>query len=864
MGIFVGVIHMLSPIIKEPIFEHTEHVIVYSIEKETQVTIWSGERKRGNKIGMSFSTGGSTVIKLDRQLKINEELVAVAEKESLYSESTHVNVQKLPDNLPTPNCLSVLYAGSNCISTWGMVPGSKVSVISSNDLLGNETAITGESLVYLNRPLTTADYVSLFSTIGRQKSIKTTAINPVMPLGSGVYAEKLPSPSVVSPLFACQRIAGVEGLLPGSRFSIYADKITLFNHCSPRPSILALLAAELKEKQLVAAQQTFDIFNLKSDISDPISVGPIRDLPMPDILEPVYEGERSIFVLYLLNSVNVEIAVDGNTIGSADYADESEFGLEVELIAGQKIKVRQGLCRNWSSWCKEIIVRKIEHQPEAPKVKEPLYACANYVQIENHIERALLKIFADGTLIGKCKFPVVRVNPHLLADQHITATQTIGKLESQHSQPVIVKNVPDLPKTEIIPSHCPDGFFYNCLPHITVKNLIPGAHVNVFWNKLLIASGEAIETFIKLPLLIQPWPGAKMHSIQKMCDHISKDSDIITAIGKLSISSINGKSSYLFFADPYEKLDLNIMSQCPVREDVKVTISSSDTSVVTVSGSAESLIPMGKTKTKFMLQSMMPGVAKITLSADNYGQTDEGGLNNGDFWFDSSFVPYELEVVGTIMLEPSIAIDVKEGDSFDLKVTIEPVPADRKVKVRTNNSHVVSVPNEVIIPTGSKSATVKGKALNPGNAYVYCEKEHYLNAWGKDSECAVTVHPAPKPPKPKIITYQQLLKWQAPFPGGKMYVQGQVYPVPNGKLKKIRNVNTNWPWRYHLWFPISGTTDDAFDPKKGYLLNSGNEATPTQIGLSESMSNGLLIVAVPSPLDTTQQGWINIELTYEI
>jgi len=678
---------------------------------------------------------------------------------------------------------------------------------------------------------------------------------------------------VVGPLLACQRIAGVQGLLPGGRFWVYADNRTLFDHCSPRPGIRALLADELRENQLVTAQQAFETFNLKSDLSDAVRVGPAQNLPAPDILEPLYEGERSVVVLYLLNSVKVEIAVDGNTMGSADYAEDAEFDLGNELVAGQRVKARQGLCGYWSPWSKEITVQAKPRRPVPPKVKEPLYACANHVPIEKRVEGALVRVFADGVLIGKAKLSLVGV-VHLIAGQNVTATQTVGKLESQPSQPATVKSVPErLP----IPRWHDDEVWWAksklnvlamdaCASHITVENVLPGAQVNIFWHQLLIGYAEAADSTAMVQLVVKLHPGTQIHINQSLCALKSNDSTKATAIGMLAIPAqkVTGNSlaptSYALVGD---KMHVPVATKCPVWADLKVKLASTDENIAKAVGSSEIIIPKGKSEGEFVVNAVGPGEAYLSASADNYDFVNAAWelYKRSDLW---------VPVMGTIKISP-LDKTLKVGESFNLSITINPVPADRKVNLAVYGTGTppFTYPKQITLPAGTNNGTATITATATGLAWVTVSRQDYTDAdnpGGQSPSCRIKVVPATTapPPPPATKTYKLLLQWKAPYPAGKMYVMGQVYSIAKGVLKKVRNINTIYPWRYHLWFPGPGaTTDDAFDTKKGYLLKSGDEATPSQLNLPASLANGLLIGATPSPLDTTQLGPVYVELIYE-
>lgn len=844
---------MLSPIIKEPVFECTEFIRVYSVEAGSKIIVRSGN----NEIGESEAKGGSVIVKLKSPLSSGERIAAVAVKKSDKSNpSDPVKVQQLPPLSP-PLTETTLYEGAICIHAWGLIPGSTVRAWNGTDLLGRGIAYDSFIRLPLNRPLTGGDAVRLDAEICRNKSAKTAQIVPIMPYGSGPYAEKLPPPTVKEPLMACQRVVGVKGLLPGARIKIFADNTTGYDQCAPTIDGSFLLGPELKENQLVTAQQSFDSLNLKSDLSDSIRVGSPKNLTAPMIHEPVFEGDRSVFVFNLLNSVKVEIAVDGKSIGCADYDSDYEFGLGYKLKAGQRIKARQGLCGNWGQWSKEVIVQPSPKRVPPPKLEEPLYPCANMVRITDKLEGSLVKVYANSVFIGKGKLLVINVTPHLVAKQKITATQTAGNITSKHSQPVVVKDMPpDLPAPKL------EDPIDSCSSYVTVSNLLPGIRVNIFWNKLLIGATEALDKIALVSVAPQPWPGTKIHANQSMCMLKSSDSNKTTVVGELTFPNncLLGSSHIQnpwFIAMLGDSLKIKVATMCPVKTDTKLIITSSDSKVLKVQGPSESIIHKGKQETTFALATVSPGEVKLEITADHYKKAyDERRGKKA----------YKIHVLGRITVNPSKKI-IKVGDTFDLKVvSIDPMPLDRKVGFQSQfPSQVEVVPTSITIPVGKTSTSVKVKGTSVSN-YIYvlvsANRPYYSSG-----ECDVRVDPAPKKPKkPKVKqkTYKLLLQWQAPYTG-KVYVMGKVYPVPNGKLKKVRNINTNSPWRYNLWFPkYPHTTDDAFDPKKGYLLKYGEEATPSQLGLPESMDNGLWIGATPSFVDSYQKGQVYVELHYEI
>lgn len=870
---------MLKPLIREPVFAYAEFVIVDSIEAGTKVTIsaLAGVKEtEGKQIGGPVTaTGGSAIVEVP-QLKSQATLIATAEKGSESSESAPVSVQSLPDPLPFPITCSTLYAGSNCIDTWGMVPGSEVTITSANDILndayGPYIAVDGSVLVGLKRPLTTADSVSLFATMGGRNSATTLGITPVMPHGSGAYSEKLPPPVLVQPLLECQQVAGLEGMMPGGRFWVYADNNIRFDHCTYDPSFSVLLSDILHEHQSVTAKQAFEVLNLKSDLSDPVPVGSAKNLTAPSILEPVYEGEQGIVILQLLHSVKVEIAdaVSGKTIGTADYAGNNYFGLE--LVAGLQIEARQGLCGNWSGWSKIVTVQKVPSPPPPPKVKEPLYACGNHVPIENRIDGALVKVFVEvpskeripgrgprprpripqTILIGKAKLSWVPVFPHLLEGQTIIATQTIGKSESKPSKAVVVKAVPDLPTPtwsadEILhPKKLAFNGIDACASNATFDNLLPGAQVNVFWENLLIGSAEAADTSAIVPIPVKLQSLAEIHANQSLCAKKSNDSDKLTAMGMLAIDwqKITGNSGLpstqpgwgsLKGAMFGNKVHVPVVTKCPVFEDIKVKLSA-PAGIVTPVGSDEIIIPKAKSRGEFVVEATGVGLAwlEADASAKGYEPTPVTWAIGKD-----SRVP--LQVTGTIRFSQSNITLNNVGDTADLDITTNPVPTGGKLDlvVLGGGNPPFKFPKQVTIPlSGKGKATIQ--ALFAGVAWIDVDQSLASNNAWTDADhpgsglprCKVTVVTPPPPQQP----YQQVLSWGVDSSGTVEIVSsGPIYLAYPQTLVNVKNSNTQQYYNWDLEFP------------NGKMLAAGADSPPGPLGLPNTVQPGFVISAIPHP-----------------
>jgi hypothetical protein len=770
---------LLSPIILNPIFAFSKVAVVYSIEADDKVTIYSGNQKTvdnksistWDKIGTATSTGGAVNVWLDRPLKKDEYLTAVVDRKKQSSNpASPVQVQELISPISAPICLDTLYVGSKGIYAWGMIPGSKVSIFSNgNELLGEEIAVRGDAQVFLNRPLKSSDSITLIAAmvdaVGTQPGSTLIGITPIMPHGSGVYAEKLPPPTVIGPLYDGYNIVGLRGLLPGARFWVYADREDniIFDNIARRLSDPVLIGSFLKEGQRVFARQAFESINMISDPGNAELVKKIPFVPPPYIEDNVYEGDTIIFIDNLLCPVEVQIEIytlNSSTLQKKTILIESlhytggfnqfDFGLELQenwiIIAKQ---IFNGLDSPLSN---KVVVKKKTEKPKPPVVHDPLYAFSNIVPVDVREDDAWETVFADKIMIGEKKGKVVRVTPHLQENQGITAIQAVGKNNSSDPShpPIKVWGIGDAIKPPTL------WYFDACLPYCGVSDLLVGAQVNVFWEpNLLIASGDAVDGFIVLPFSIQPWPGAKIVARQSLGGIKSANSNEAYGFLNLNFSSITKTTEQnkellgegeIKWGRIYcnDLLIVKVATSCPVRENLAVTINSSN-NYLKVHGLPTNNIGANESETIFMLEALAPGKANILLS------TDKSYIAN-------SSIP--VTVFGKTTIDPSYQF-ILDDETFVVEITLDPKPQNGKftvgsqmgrIQILDSQDHPVASPAEFFISIAEKNAKVTCKPLPiiDNSLQPIVEREDTVYATGDcydTASCNVTIRkrwqPAP-------------------------------------------------------------------------------------------------------------------------
>ncbi len=187
-----------------------------------------------------------------------------------------------------------------------------------------------------------------------------------------------------------------------------------------------------------------------------------------------------------------------------------------------------------------------------------------------------------------------------------------------------------------------------------------------------------------------------------------------------------------------------------MKNNLKVTLTSSDPNVVNVVGSHESVISAGKSETIFWCQALKLGTSYLKLSAEHFVQSTRSDWILQDLIGDRE----AIQVWGRFSISPESKI-LKIGEYFDLQVILDPMP-DREVRVDLESAYnCVDVPDYITIPAGSKSGKVKIKARREGTDKVCPKLEHYLGKGGPYNCCTILIEPQPQPTPPST-TYKNL------------------------------------------------------------------------------------------------------------
>jgi hypothetical protein len=131
-------------------------------------------------------------------------------------------------------------------------------------------------------------------------------------------------------------------------------------------------------------------------------------------------------------------------------------------------------------------------------IVDPLIECAESVTVKGFIPEAMIRIYADGTLISEKvgvdpESQTFLVSPPLVTGQGITATQEFGGVESSPSMAKIVISFIDAYPSGVLPKpEFPFLYLYDCGIATYVNKLPPGGQLRVFEKENTTALNNTI------------------------------------------------------------------------------------------------------------------------------------------------------------------------------------------------------------------------------------------------------------------------------------------------------------------------------------------------------------------------------------
>ena len=398
-----------------------------------------------------------------------------------------------------------------------MVPGAKVEVTVGGTVRGSGLADNGSARIALSAPTGAADIL-----VAKQTACGTAGLPTPLPKPdtTPLTARHLAAPKVGGPLRACQRAVSVENVVDGALVTLSESPGFTESAGFDLPSLWFPTPA-LTLGANVSAIETMPGCKLTSVASAAVPVGPSTPVPSPSVVPPLCAGSVSVRLTNVLPGSVIEIFQGATSLGTGS-APASTFDFQVPpLSAGAIITARQELCGNWSSSSNEV---KVDTHPAAlptPTVASPLYDCGAAVHVSNLHPGATVYVYSTllGAPVGSCAVFAtaadVLVSPQLIAGDHIYAVQHGCGLVSSKSVAVAVTPLPKLVPPTVLP------VVETCMKSVTVGNVLPGAHVDVYVNAAWQGSAIATATTVEVPILFTALQvGDSVTARQIICEHI--------------------------------------------------------------------------------------------------------------------------------------------------------------------------------------------------------------------------------------------------------------------------------------------------------------------------------------------------------
>jgi dienelactone hydrolase len=408
---------------------------------------------------------------------------------------------------------------SQCLLVWGMVPGCEFEILLDGDVAGKGTAgRDGAACVGVDlskRQGEAFGVVRARMIVCGQLGPESAA--PLVPDGA------LPPPVIVGPLFGCQRVVPTTNLHPGARVRYEMSGTDLGSFCSCWTAANVWVGTDLVTHQQVRAQAYWDTGACKGD-GPPGAWEPI--VPPDERIKPVIqpalvEGDQVIRVgnqipgATLLVRIRPGESLPYEEFGPRPASQEPEIALNAQLAPGNVVTVVQTLC------AVSVESDPLTVQPKPPVVLPPvvvgpLFACGAVVQISNLHPGAWVRVFADGIPIGARwagNQPSIGVPVNLAGGTKITATQRVGTVESQPSDPPVPVENPRLAEPRVMAPVTRGE------TEVRVSAVTPGAHVAIWAGAMLLGEADASEPIARIG--ISAVTGA-VHATARLCGQTAR------------------------------------------------------------------------------------------------------------------------------------------------------------------------------------------------------------------------------------------------------------------------------------------------------------------------------------------------------
>lgn len=337
--------------------------------------------------------------------------------------------------LSPPLIESPIYKGAEIVGVEGFIPGAQITIYANDtEEIGKGSFWFGKWMFEVDRKLEVGDKITATQTVQGKTSYPTKKPVVVEKLPADVLSrEALSPPSIVPPLYNCQKAVIVEDILKGAEVSVLSDGTLVGKEETPY-NCAHIRTHQLDEKDSIKASQII-CGEFPSELSsEEIVQSTPTSLPKPVVDEDcLVNGDNTVVVHGLITGAFVNIYSDGKWIGGGIAPGPNVIFLVNTLLeTGKGITAEQSLCQVKS----ESSVKTVKDSLDPPLIEKPICAGSDSITVCDTAFNAILTLYVNGKQVGQrgatgnCNTLYSGNNILLKDGDEVIVTQTKGTVTS--------------------------------------------------------------------------------------------------------------------------------------------------------------------------------------------------------------------------------------------------------------------------------------------------------------------------------------------------------------------------------------------------------------------------------------------------
>ncbi|HVS14373.1 MAG TPA: galactose oxidase-like domain-containing protein [Thermoanaerobaculia bacterium] len=536
--------NLLPPRIKGPLSECSTRIRVESQFPGADVEVVD--------VGTATVVATGTASSATQDFTVTATLVPghrVAARQTLGTDASglsaeSVELQSRPEPVGPVAFATPLFQCGRCLWLEGLVPGARVEIRDASGPLGSGEAPFGIARVHLGGSISSGSA----PVTARQEACGVggpdTDAPAILPLPAEPGArQRLPAPTLESPLLECSHKVGVGDVFPGATVELKRSSGPDLQACFDLPALRFGVNPPLVLAETVQARQRFPQCEVDGEWSPPEVVELLEPVPPPTVKEPLCAGGTTITLCGLKAGARVRITIAphhhhggiplGGDVYEAIAPDDGCFDFALAtpgLPGGGAVYATQELCSKESEPSNVVHVHETPEKLPTPDIPGPLFECATVVHVESlHPGTRVYVVSAALGEIGDQQVYAdeadVTVAPLLQAGDQITAYAIGCGLRSDSSVPEPVRDLERLQPPRVAEP------LYSCSDAVEVVDVVPGAWVDIFVDGVWAGRAKAGSDEVEVPVQVGELEvGDTVTARQTLCGRQSELSQGVTVV----------------------------------------------------------------------------------------------------------------------------------------------------------------------------------------------------------------------------------------------------------------------------------------------------------------------------------------------